>query len=99
YQVAKFQVRAARRADVTTATISSGSTSTIPAIVSATAEPSKNGPVRMHAGGGRGAGPGRAARVATSVAIEFEASWKPFVKAKANASATATTQPRSMPGE
>ena len=41
---------------------------------------------------------GRAARVATSVAIEFDASWKPFVNANANASPTATTRPTSTQG-
>ncbi len=35
------------------------------------------------------AGRGRAARVATSVAIAFAASWKPFVSAKAKAIAMA----------
>jgi hypothetical protein len=36
---------------------------------------------------------GRAARVATSVAIAFDASWKPLVTAKAKASASARPKP------
>src|SRR5262249_16076781 len=43
------------------------------------------------------AGPGRAARVATSVAIEFAASCSPLVTANASAAAIATTSPASMP--
>jgi len=42
------------------------------------------------------ADPGWAARVATSVAIAFEASWIPFVSAKARAAETATTRPGSI---
>jgi hypothetical protein len=42
--------------------------------------------------------PGLAARVATSVAIEFAASWTPFVNAKASARAIAMIEPRSMRG-
>ena len=47
----------------------------------------------------RSAGPGRPARVAISVAIEFAASWTPFVKANARARATASTSPTSIPGD
>ena len=41
---------------------------------------------------------GLAARVATSVAIEFAASWTPFVNASPSASAMAMTRPTSMLG-
>ena len=65
---------------------------------SATADPSTSGPMRLPAAASATAGPGRAARVATSVAIAFDASWKPFVNANAKASTTATTRPASMTG-
>jgi hypothetical protein len=42
---------------------------------------------------------GLAARVATSVAIEFAASWMPFVKAKASAIAIARVSPTSIHGD
>jgi hypothetical protein len=43
--------------------------------------------------------PGRAARVATSVAIEFAASWTPFVNANASASVIAMVESTSMRGD
>jgi hypothetical protein len=73
--------------------------STRPAIVLATADPSRNGPMKIAIVATASAGPGRAARVATSVAIEFAASWTPFVNAKPRARAMAIVEPRSMRGD
>ena len=65
----------------------------MPAIVFATALPSRSGPSTLPAAASSTAVPGRAARVATSVAIAFAASCTPLVNAKANAIPTATTSP------
>jgi hypothetical protein len=59
--------------------------STIFATVLATAAPSSSGPSRLNTDAIRTAGSGRAARVATRVAIAFAASWNPFVSANASA--------------
>ena len=74
YHASPFQASAATRPAVITSTVSSGSTSTIPAIVVATADPRRNGPRKMPTAATPSAGPGRPARVATSVAVEFAAS-------------------------
>jgi hypothetical protein len=42
---------------------------------------------------------GRAPRVATSVAIEFAASWTPFVNAKPRARTIARVRPTSIRGD
>ena len=65
-------------------------------MVVATAEPSRSGPRKIAVVAIARPGPGRAARVATRVAIEFAASWTPFVNAKASARAMAMVEPRSM---
>ena len=83
---------------MTTSVISLGRTSTSPAIVAATADPSTNGPTKTNTTASTSAGPGRAPLVATSVAIEFDSSWKPFVSAKTNASTTAIASPGSTRG-
>jgi hypothetical protein len=68
-------------------------------MVVATAEPRTNGPIKIATVAIARAAPGRAPRVATSVAIEFAASWMPFVNAKASASAIATVSPMSISGD
>ena len=68
-------------------------TVTMPSIVFATAPPSRSGPRMLATAASNTALPGRAARVATSVAIALAASWTPFVNAKASAITTATTNP------
>ena len=68
----------------------------MPPTVSATAEPRSSGPACCRLPRARGRA-GIAARVATSAAIAFEASWIPFVKANARAAKTATTRPASIP--
>ena len=65
----------------------------MPAIVLATAVPSSNGPSTLPTAASTTALPGRAARVATNVAIAFAASWTPLVNANANAIAIAATSP------
>ncbi len=67
-----------------------------PATVSATAAPSRNGPTKIATVAMRRAAPGRPARVAISVGMEFAESWTPFVNAKASASETASTRPASI---
>ena len=64
---------------------------------SATAAPRSNGPSRLKQAAIRAAGSGRAARVATSVAIALAASCRPFVKANAMATQTARTNAASTP--
>ena len=68
-------------------------TVTMPAIVFATALPRSSGPSTLPTAASSTALPGRAARVATSVAMALAASWMPFVNAKANAMPIATTRP------
>jgi hypothetical protein len=63
---------------------------TTPAIVLATAVPTRSAPSMLKVAETTTAWPGRAPRVATSVAIAFAASWNPFVSAKASAIATAS---------
>ena len=84
-----FQITAPSTPEPITATASAGSTVTIPAIVSATAVPTSSAPSMLKTPDRTIACPGRAPRVATSVAIAFAASWNPFVNEKANANATA----------
>jgi hypothetical protein len=67
--------------------------------VVATADPRTNGPRKIPNAAIRSAALGLAARVATSVAMEFAASWTPFVNANASASAIATIRPTSIPGD
>ncbi len=66
----------------------------MPPIVSATAAPSSSGPSRLKTEARTIACSGRAARVATSVAIALDASWSPLVTAKTIASRTASSEPR-----
>ncbi len=75
---------------------SEASTMTMPPIVFATAAPSSSGPSRLKIDASTIACFGVAARVATSAAIAFAASWRPFVTANAAASTTAATRPASM---
>ena len=82
-------VSAAPRTGIT----SSDGTVTMPAIVLATAVPSSSGPSTLPTAASTTALPGRAARVATSVAIAFAASWTPLVNANASAIPIATTSP------
>src|SRR5512132_342727 len=95
-QVVRFQAVAAARPEPITAIASDGETVTIPPIVSATAAPSSNGPRRLKNVARTIACEGRAARVATSVAIAFEASWSPLVTAKLRARKTAIASPASI---
>jgi hypothetical protein len=76
----------------------SGSTRATPAIVVATAEPRRNGPTKIAVVAMASPAPGLAARVATRVAIEFAASWTPFVNANASARAIAMVEPMSIRG-
>jgi hypothetical protein len=69
----------------------------MPSIVSATAPPSRTGPATLHTAASSTAEAGRAARVATRVAIAFAASWTPFVNANAKAIAIANTSPVLIP--
>ena len=73
-QVRRFHTTPASTAEPITATASDGWTVTIPAIVFATAVPSRSAPIMLKVADMTIAGPGRAARVATSVAIAFAAS-------------------------
>ena len=68
----------------------------MPPIVSATAAPRSNGPSMLNTEAITIAWSGEAARVATSVAIAFDASCSPFVVAKASASSTAIASPGSI---
>src|SRR5262249_7077624 len=70
----------------------------MPPMVSATAAPTTSGPSRLNTPARTTACSGRAARVATSVAIAFDASWNPLVTAKAKASASATPKPACIAG-
>src|SRR5829696_1046174 len=96
HQVIRFQATAAARPQPITSVVSAGVTVTIPPIVSATAAPTRKGPSRLKTVARTIACPGRAPRVATSVAIAFDASWSPFVTEKPIARATATASPASM---
>lgn len=91
-QVNKFQATAAVSPAAITATVAP---SMIPPTVSATAAPSSSGPSRLNPAASSAACAGVAPRVATSAAIEFDASWSPFVTANARASATASAKPPS----
>ena len=68
----------------------------MPAIVAATADPTRIGPSMLKTEASAIACAGVAARVATSVAIAFDASWKPFVRANANARPIAIASPASI---
>jgi hypothetical protein len=96
--VARFQVTAAARPAPITSIVTSGGTVTMPPIVSATAAPRNSGPSRLKTDASRIACRGVAARVATSVAIAFDASWSPFVTANPIVSSTATTSWASTDG-
>jgi hypothetical protein len=76
-----------------TAVAADGATDTMPPIVSATAAPTSSGPTRLKIEAITIACSGVAARVATSVAIAFDASCSPFVAAKASANAIAIASP------
>ena len=91
HQVIAFHATAPVSAAPITNTTSSMGTVTIPAIVSATAFPRMSGPITLPKAASTIAGPGRAARVATSVAIALAASCKPLVNANASAIPTAIT--------
>jgi hypothetical protein len=91
----RFQVTAAVKAAPTTTTVCAAVTWTMPAIVSATAAPNSSGPSRLQTAARVIAGPGRAPRVATRVAIALAASWKPLVNANANVTTTASTNAAS----
>ena len=85
-----FQAIAPSSAAPATGTTSPCGTSTIPAIVPATAPPTRSGPSRLNTAASSAAWKGVAARVATSVAIAFAVSWMPFVRANTSPSATAS---------
>ena len=89
HQVRRFQRTAPSAPEPITTTASAPETVTIPAIVSATAVPTRSAPNMLKTADSTTACPGRAPRVATSVAIAFAASWKPFVSANASANETA----------
>ena len=65
------------------------SIATMPPIVSATAAPTSSGPSVLKTVASTIACAGVAARVATSVAMAFDASWIPFVKANAKTKTSA----------
>ena len=90
-----FHTTAPVSAAPTTGITSLDGTATMPAIVLATALPSSSGPTTLPTAASTTAVPGRAARVATSVAMAFAASCTPLVNANASAITTATTSPRS----
>ena len=73
-QVSRFQSVAASTPAPIVATASSGATVTIPAIVSATAVPTRSAPSMLKTAARTIACPGRAPRVATRVAIALAAS-------------------------
>ena len=87
-----FQATAPVSAAPSTTTTSASGTVTIPAMVFATARPMSSGPTTLPTAARTTAGPGRAARVMTSVAMELAASWRPLVAANASAMAMATTR-------
>jgi hypothetical protein len=94
--VATFQKIAASSPAAITSTPVSPPTVTMPPIVSATAAPTNSGPTRLKIEAITIAWSGVAARVATSVAIAFEASCSPFVVAKASANTIAIASPGSI---
>jgi hypothetical protein len=73
-QVARFHATAPDNPAATTVTMSVDGTTMIPAIVLATAVPNTSGPATLPTEASTTAGPGRAARVATSAAMAFAAS-------------------------
>jgi hypothetical protein len=79
-----------------TAVAADGATDTMPPIVSATAAPTNSGPIKLKIEAITIACSGVAARVATSVAIAFDASCSPFVVAEASANAIAIASPGSI---
>jgi hypothetical protein len=97
-QVIRFQATAAASPAAVTSVNTDASTVTMPPIVSATAAPTTNGPSRLNTEASTIAWPGVAARVATRVAIEFDASWSPLVAANASARPTAAARPVSIRG-
>ena len=94
--MSRFQATAAARPDPITAVAADGATVTMPPIVSATAAPTSSGPSMLKIEAITIACSGVAARVATSVAIAFDASCSPFVIAKASANTIAITSPGSI---
>ena len=86
HHVSRFHAIAAVTAAPTAVTVASAGNSTTPPTVSATAVPTSSGPAKFPAAARISACPGRAARVATSAAIEFAESWKPLVRSNANVS-------------
>ncbi len=84
YQVTMFQTRPATSALSRTTSVCCGPRVTMPPIVSATAVATRIGPRMVKTVAMSTAGPGRAARVATSAAIEFDESWKPLDTSKAS---------------
>ena len=105
HQVSRFHPVAPASPAPTTATIWVCGTVTILPMVSATAVPSRTAPAMLKTADSATACPGVAPRVATSVAIAFDASWKPLVSAKdaakpmAMKSATSTEPPASRLSE
>ncbi len=91
--VAVFQMTDAVSPAPMIATVWLGGTVIMPATRFATAVPSTSGPITLPSVANATAGPGRAARVATSAAIEFAASCRPFVSAKSSATPIARTRP------
>ena len=94
-QVATFQSSAASSPAPITSTPVAPPTVTMPPIVSATALPTTSGPSRLKTAAISTACSGRAARVATSAAIAFDASWIPLVNANSTASTRATARATS----
>ena len=79
-----------------TAMAADGAAVTMPPIVSATAAPTSSGPTRLKIAAITIACSGVAPRVATSVAIAFDASCSPFVVEKASANTVAIASPGSI---
>src|SRR4029079_2451407 len=74
-----------------------GSTTPV-AMVGATLVPNTRKAMKLNAAAHTTAKPGVSTRVATTVAMEFAASWKPLTKSKPSATAMTTTSSRfSMP--
>ena len=94
--MSRFQATAAPRPDPMTAVATDGATVRMPPIVSATAAPTSSGPTMLKIEAITIDWTGVAARLATSVAIPFDASCSPFVVAKASANTIAITSPGSI---
>ena len=98
YQVTRPQTNAAARpAKMTAPSTTDGSTTPLPIVV-ATATPKKNAATKLKNAAQATACIGVRTRVPTTVAIEFAASWKPFMKSNASATPIRRTRTPSPHG-